>query len=251
MIEEIQLWLHEAGERIKEAIAADDFDVEEKSGRADLVTTVDKATQDFLIKKILAFDPEAKILAEEEGRSTIDSMSGRVFIIDPIDGTLNFVLEQENFCIMLGIYEDGVGQLGFLYDVMKGELYWGGKGYGVYRNKEKLTPPANKELSAGLIGVNGYMYAHNRFHTQELGEESMGVRMSGCAGLEMIAMLKGNHIGYISSLAPWDYAPGCVLLEEFGIRYSNEQGEPMSFDGRERFFAGTPAVFQRYMALLT
>ena len=56
----------------------------------------------------------------------------------------------------------------------------------------------------------------------------MGVRISGCAGLEIIAMLKGNHHGYLSNLSPWDYAAGLVLLEEFGFKYSGITGKPLT-----------------------
>ncbi len=72
-------------------------------------------------------------MAEEEGCNQLSDLDGRVFIIDPIDGTLNFVIEGENFCIMLAVYESGVGKLGFIYDVMRNELFWGGKGIGVYK----------------------------------------------------------------------------------------------------------------------
>ena len=72
-------------------------------------------------------------MAEEEGYNQLADLDGRVFIIDPIDGTLNFVIEGENFCIMLAVYESGVGKLGFIYDVMRNELFWGGKGIGVYK----------------------------------------------------------------------------------------------------------------------
>ena len=81
-----------------------------------------------------------------------------MWIIDPIDGTMNFVMERENFCIMLAVYEDGIGKLGFIYDVMREELYWGGKGLGVYRNNQLLKAPTMKALADGLWGMNAYMH---------------------------------------------------------------------------------------------
>lgn len=61
-------------------------------------------------------------MGEENGQDQTPIDKGRVFVIDPIDGTLNFVMQQENFCIMIAVYEEGVGQLGFIYDVMRDEL---------------------------------------------------------------------------------------------------------------------------------
>ena len=106
----------------------------------DLVTELDKATQDFLIEKIQAFDPEAKILGEENGLDRLSDFSGRVFIIDPIDGTMNFVLEKENFCIMIAVYEEGQGRFGFVYNVMKNEFLLGWSGnWGLLQRKKNRS----------------------------------------------------------------------------------------------------------------
>lgn len=246
MVSEVRVWLEEAAQFIRESLDHT-MTVVEKSGRTDLVTNIDEETQEFLMNKIRSHYPEDKILGEEKGYNTIDSLNGRVWIIDPIDGTMNFVMEQENFCIMLGIFENGIGQLGFIYDVMKNELYWGGKELGVYLNETRLTQPAFGKLSEGLLGLNAHMYGENTHFARVLGNKSMGVRISGCAGLEMIAMLKGNHNGYLSNLSPWDYAAGIVLLEEFGFKYSNLKGTPLSFDGREYFLAGSPETYEEIL----
>lgn len=246
MISEIKSWLEEAAEFIRESLDKT-MTVVEKSGRTDLVTNIDEETQDFLMNKIRCHYPADKILGEEKGYNTIDSLDGRVWIIDPIDGTMNFVMEQENFCIMLGVFENGIGQLGFIYDVMKNELYWGGKELGVYVNNKQLEPPLVGKLAEGLLGTNAYMYGENTHFARIIGNKSMGVRVSGCAGLEMIALLKGNHNGYISNLSPWDYAAGIVLLAEFGFKYSNLKGTPLSFAGREYFLAGSPETYEEIL----
>jgi myo-inositol-1(or 4)-monophosphatase len=242
MVSEIKSWLYEAAAEIRSTLEQE-LTIQEKSGRTDLVTNMDEQTQEFLMKKIQTHYPEDQILGEEKGFTKVSSFQGRVWIIDPIDGTLNFVLEKENFCIMLAVYEEGVGQLGFIYDVIRDEMYWGGKGWGVYVNECPLPQPAMKELSAGLLGMNAYMYGKNIHHARDIGHQTMGIRVCGCAGLEIIAMLKGNHIGYISKLSPWDYAPGLVLLEEFGFKFGNIHGEALTFDGQEYFLAATPNAY--------
>lgn len=243
MIIEIKEWLKEAAGYIQVSLT-NQLTVSQKSGRTDLVTNIDEETQAFFIKKINKHYPDDRILAEEKEFNTIDSLSGRVWIIDPIDGTMNFVMEQENFCIMLAVFEEGIGQLGFIYDVMRDELYWGGKDFGVFLNDQKMSTPKNLSLSEGLLGMNAYMYGENIYSAKEIGRASMGIRISGCAGVELIAMLKGNHIGYISNLSPWDYAAGLVLLEEFGFKYSNIKGTKLSFSKREYFLAATPKAYE-------
>ncbi|WP_265457402.1 inositol monophosphatase family protein [Enterococcus sp. HY326] len=248
-VKEISTWLKEAGATIKTSLTAE-LTIQEKSDRKDLVTNMDKATQRFLIDKIAAVDSSATFLAEEEGYSDQSIKKGRVYVIDPIDGTLNFVLEKENFCIMLAIFEEGVGQLGFIYDVMKEELYWGGPEVGVYCNDRQIKKVADLKLTEGLVGMNAYMYAHNRFNAYDIGEASMGVRVSGCAGIEMIAMLKGTHHSYVSNLSPWDYAAGIVLLSVFGFKYSNADGTPVKFSQREPFIIATPACYEDIFNLM-
>lgn len=250
MINEIKNWIKEAGDLVKEEIAKNDMTIDTKEGRKDLVTSVDKKVQDFLVEQINDFDPDAKILAEEDGRDHLTDFSGRVFIIDPIDGTLNFVLEKENFCIMIGVYEEGQGKLGFIYNVMQDLLLWGGKEIGVFINEENLTVPKDLPLKDGLVGMNSSMYKNNSYNAQIMAERSMGVRMSGCAGLELIGLIKGERNAYVSSLAPWDYAAGSVMLETMGMKVSNINGQSLMFDGREHFIAATPTAYEEMMSLV-
>lgn len=242
IIEHVKGWLSEAADIIRKNVYQE-LTISQKNGRTDLVTNVDEEIQTFLIHQIKKVYPNDKILAEEKGYNSLDCLDGNVWIIDPIDGTMNFVLERENFCVMIALFKDGVGQLGFIFDVMKDELYWGGKGLGVYFNNQKLIRPKNLSLSEGLIGMNAYMYGENIHSAGDIGRASMGIRVNGCAGLELIAMLKGNHLGYISNLSPWDYAAGLVLLEEFGFNYSNIEGQPLAFSGREYFLAATAKAY--------
>ncbi|BCA85977.1 inositol monophosphatase [Enterococcus saigonensis] len=249
MVNEIKSWIYDAGEVIKKSFQTDDLVIDTKSGRTDLVTNLDKATQKFLTQRIMAFDPDAKILGEEDGKDRLEAFSGRVFIIDPIDGTMNFVLEQENFCIMVAVYEDGIGKLGFVYNVMKNEFLWGGRGIGVYCNDEKIEPPKDISLSEGLIGLNHVMYQKDSWHVQKMGEMALGVRMTGCAGYELIGLLMGRRAAYVSRLAPWDYAPGGVLIEELGLRMSNIEGHKLNLVDRELFVAATPKAYENIMEI--
>ncbi|MFV0558526.1 MAG: inositol monophosphatase family protein [Enterococcus sp.] len=248
---EIKGWILEAGEKIKSGLAQNSsLEVLTKKDRKDLVTNVDQEIQQFLVEKILLFDPQAKIMGEENGKDSLTDLSGRVFIIDPIDGTMNFVLERENFCVMVALYEDGVGKLGFIFNVMKNEFVWGGAEIGVFCNDERLPEPLDLSLRDSLVGMNAAMLMKNFKNCQLIGQEALGVRMTGCAGVELSAILLGRRGGYVSNLAPWDYAAGNVLLQAFGFSYGTITGENLRFDGREYYIAGTKSAFAEMLAII-
>lgn len=243
LVTEVKAWVYEAGEMIKEKLNSP-LIVAEKSGKSDLVTNVDKETEAFFIAKIRKHYPDDQILGEEGLGDDVTDFSGRVWVIDPIDGTLNFVKQHENFCTMLAVYEDGIGQLGFIYEVMKDELLWGGRGLGVYLNEKKLDPLKDLSLETGIISVNTQMFVKNLFHVQEACMASLGVRMIGCAGIGFKELIKGNQNAYISNLQPWDYGPGKVLADELGfITASFDEKTPLNLQHKAYTIVATPKTF--------
>ncbi|MGY5339155.1 inositol monophosphatase family protein [Levilactobacillus spicheri] len=202
--------------------------VDEKTSRKDLVTNVDKGNEQFLIGGIRALDPDAQVLGEEGFGDTVTSLAGRVWIVDPIDGTMNFVKQRDHFAMMIGIYQDGVGQLGFIYDVMNDVVYAGGPAVGgVWANDRQLSAPANLALADGLMGMSAPLALHDVAHTQAIVEASSGMRVYGSAGIEIIHVLLGKTLGYISQLKPWDIAAGQILLNTLGVRVSTIDGQPL------------------------
>ncbi len=240
---EVKAWVYEAGEFIKDKLNSP-LIIAEKSGKADLVTNVDKETEAFYIAKIREHYPNDQILGEEGLGDEVTDFSGRVWVIDPIDGTLNFVKQHENFCTMLAVYEDGVGQLGFIYEVMKDELLWGGRGLGVYLNDKEISQVADLPLENGLVSINTQMFVKNLYHLQEACLETLGVRMIGCAGIGFKELIKGNQNAYISCLQPWDYAPGKVLADELGlVTASFETATPLDLRHKAYTICATPTTF--------
>lgn len=202
--------------------------VDEKTGRKDLVTNVDKSNEQFLIQGIRRLDPTAQVLGEEGFGDQVTSVKGRLWIVDPIDGTMNFVKQRDNFAMMIGIYQDGIGQLGFIYDVMKDVLYTGGPQLGgVWANQRQLSAPTNLALAEGLIGMSSPLVIQDIAHTQAIVHASAGMRIYGSAGIEMINIMLGKTLGYISYLKPWDFAAGQVLLNTLGVRTSTIDGQPL------------------------
>lgn len=203
------------------------FNVDEKSGRKDLVTTVDKSNEKKIVTKLRELDPAAQILGEEGFGDQIKATTGRVWLIDPIDGTMNFVMQQNNFAIMISLYEDGVGVLGYIMDVMNQKLYHGGPN-GVFVNDEPLTAPANLHLRDALIGISGPLLIDDNYNMQTIARQSRGPRMYGSAGIEFAKVLTGELIGYISYLRPWDFAAGKILAEALNLQVKTIDGRPLS-----------------------
>lgn len=120
-------WIRDAGEHLmasmKKALI-----IETKSNAADLVTNMDREIEQFLIGKIKETFPHHNILGEEGYGDEVTSSDGVVWLIDPIDGTMNFVHQKRNFAISIGIYENGIGKIGLIYDPVHDELYHALKG---------------------------------------------------------------------------------------------------------------------------
>ncbi|MCH4168082.1 MAG: inositol monophosphatase family protein [Streptococcaceae bacterium] len=227
-------WLKEVRGQIL-AWLDEDFTIEEKTSRSDLVTEVDKAVQDFLVAKINTHFPTDAILAEENGMDKTAIANGAVWVIDPIDGTLNFAVQHDNFAILVAYYFEGEGQFGFVYDVMKNKLFSGGEEFGVQLNGQSLKPVKQKTFSEGLIGVNAGMYRKNVHQVAELADQTLGVRVNGSAGLEFCALFEGKLLGYVSRLCPWDYAAGTIIAEQLGFCYSDLDGEPLDYQSWQPF----------------
>lgn len=242
--QQILSWLDEAKEIITSKIN-NELDIQEKTNPSDLVTEVDKEVEKFFVDKINSYWPEDQILGEEGyGDQHIDLNRGTTWIIDPIDGTLNFVKQRENFAIMIGIYENSHVQQGYIYNVMRDELVYAIKGYGVYCNDQPVKKPEDLDLHEGLYSSSSIFYIGtkelNDFH-YELAKDALGVRSKGSAGLEAVELAKGNTVGYTAhTLMPWDIAAGKVIVDELGLKMTNFAGEEPSLIKRESIIMGTP-----------
>lgn len=193
------------------------FNVAEKTSARDLVTTVDKQNEKMIDERLKTIDPACRIVSEEGFGDQVDDLKGHVWIVDPIDGTMNFVMQKRNFAIMMGLYVDGQPTLGYIMDVVEGTLYHGGKGMGVFANQQRLHTPENKSLADSLMVMNGYLTMNNVHGLQKAARKARGLRMYGSAGIEMIYVLTGCLGAYVSHLHPWDLAAGRVLAEELGL----------------------------------
>ena len=210
----------------------EDLQVERKSSPTDLVTRLDKEVQQLLVDRIKSSYPEDLICAEE-GCLRAAVGQGCVWVIDPIDGTNNFVAQQEDFAVMLAYFEDGVGKFGVIYDVMKGDCYHGGGAFPPCRNNDPLPTFKRKPLQEFLVAGNSGMFESNEWGLGDLGRAALGVRVYGSAAISFAKVLSGRLLTYITYLQPWDYASASILGESLGYRLLTVSGEPADFTTRQ------------------
>ena len=221
--------VRQAGGFIRQHLS-DDLEISEKTHFDDLVTNLDREVQEQILTQILSTFPKDHVLAEENDVRH-DIKDGNVWVLDPIDGTTNFIVQRDNFAVMLAYYESGIGKIGVILDVMSDNLYWG-DGTSAYKNEAQIHLTV-KPLRQSLIGVNTYMYRTNAGGLLDLSHESLGVRAIGSAGIEYVNILEGKIWGYFSNLSPWDYAAGAVLIAPFGYITQQIDGRPLAFEGRQ------------------
>lgn len=209
-------WLDESRKLIYQDLATH-LTVNEKTNKRDLVTNADKQNEQFLTQKVKSLMPHANILGEEGFGNAVKTMQGAVWFIDPIDGTMNFIKQHDDFAVMLALYVDGKPKLGWIMDVDKNIVYHGGPDIGIWRNQEKMESPLDKRLDEGLIEVSGSRLLMNEMHLMDIAKMALGVRIIGSAGMSFIKVLEGKAVGYVSKMNPWDFAAAKVLLESLKI----------------------------------
>lgn len=236
-------WLEEAGNRIFMSLEQSNIEVDTKADRNDLVTNVDKATERYFANKIAEHFPNHRLLGEEGYGEEITSLEGIVWVLDPIDGTVNFVEQRRNFAISLGIYKEGIGELAYIYDIIAGEFYFAKRGEGAFVNDEPIPILApDKKLKNALVIIN--TAAMRKFpQTLEVIRNARGLRLYGAATLEYMAVATGRADAYISAnLSPWDIGAGKIIAEEVGAIVTRADGNPMTITEKGDSFVASPGV---------
>lgn len=208
--------------------------IDSKAGSANFVTEYDTRVQGALREGLGRLLPEARFVGEE-GEGTDSSGGGLCFVVDPIDGTTNFIKDYHMSCISVGLLREGVPELGVIYNPYLDEMYWARRGRGAWCNGKPIHVSAQPlERGIVLFGTSPY--------SRELARESfrmaydyflraMDVRRSGSAALDLCAIAAGRAELYFELiLQPWDYAAGALLVEEAGGRVTCIDGTALRFD---------------------
>ena len=195
-------------------------DIDEKAGHANFVTAYDKKVQSELQAKLLAILPEAVFVGEEEDVH-VSVENGYAFIVDPIDGTTNFIKDYHASAISVGLTKDGKRYMGVVYNPYLDEVFTAVKGQGAFLNGKPIHV-SNQPLENGVVifGTAPY-YEELAKASFDMAYEyfckALDVRRSGSAALDLCNIAAGRaELFFELRLCPWDYAAGSLIVEEAG-----------------------------------
>jgi myo-inositol-1(or 4)-monophosphatase len=249
-------WIQEAGETVREFLRRGEMRFETKARATDLVTVMDWEVERLLSENILDRFPGHRILGEEGIAGRPDHLDGWVWVIDPLDGTSNFVSQQRDFVISLALYHEGEGMFGIIYDVMADELVHAVRGGGAFLNGRRLeTSSPGITLTDALVGLEFYIPTTELLRTGqrllELGPRVRGIRCYGATALALAKVACGQLDAYLTPLTnPWDHAAGRILVEEAGGMVSDFAGRPLPLDRRTSVLACRPEIYGELLAFV-
>ena len=198
----------------------------ENKGLTDLVTTVDKEVDIFLRREIKKYFPDIGVLTEEGGEE--QGFFNRKFVIDPLDGTTNFVKGYPNFCISVALLEDNQVTFGIVYNPINFDMYCAELGRGAFKNGVKIAVSKIRDLRSSLLAT-GFPYDFSFYSNfpqfEALFRKTLSVRVDGSAALDLARVGEGVIDGYWEKgLSIWDIAAGSLIVREAGGIVSDFSG---------------------------
>ena len=235
MIRELEALVREAGELARSKTLSGQVHVK---GTSDFVTDADLAVSRFLMEALVRLVPGSHVLSEEDTRA--DSLQGKLFIVDPIDGTTNLMYRLGLSAISCAYAEDGEVLLGVIYNPFTDELFTAERGKGACLNGQPIRVNGDRTIRDALIGMEAgpATLAQQGPFLQKIGELHMqcrGVRFTGSAAIDLAYAAAGRLTAVaFHYLYPWDFAAGWLILSEAGGRLTQLDGGEPVLSGRSR-----------------
>ena len=201
-------------------------------GRANFVTQVDVQVQEYLRQELKKLYPEVKLFAEEQVRISMNPKEA-YWILDPIDGTQNFIRHTSTSAVSLAYYAGGALQFGVIYNPFLEETFYASQGQGAFLNGQPLHVTTNSSLAECLVAIGTSPYereyaASNWPLFAEVFSRCMDIRRGGSASLDLAYVAAGRFDAYLEHyLKPWDMAAGLVIIREAGGQITNFAGSPI------------------------
>lgn len=230
----------------------DRLEIATKKNANDLVTSVDTASEAEIIHTIKKAYPDHSILGEESGViESPNNINQVVWIIDPLDGTLNFVHGVPQFCVSIAVQVKGVVEHGVIYNPISDELFTATKGAGAALNDRRIRVSECKNIGTALIGT-GFAFRMSGepidtavHRVRNVLEQCGDLRRLGSAALDLAFVAAGRLDGYWEAgLNAWDVAAGALMVREAGGFVTDFAGTDKFIESRT-IVAGTPKVFPR------
>jgi myo-inositol-1(or 4)-monophosphatase len=213
----------------------------EYKGLNDMVSYVDKEVEQKIVQHLEKLLPNSGFIAEESGEK---HGKGYIWIVDPLDGTTNFIHGIPLFSISIALLKNDELQLGVVHEVMQDECFSAVKGRGAFLNGKKIQISPEKELKQSLVAT-GFPYQdfgrlQNYMDTfTDLMQKSHGIRRLGSAAVDLSFVACGRVEGFFEyGLKPWDVAAGILIVQEAGGKVTDFEGGNNSIFGRELLAAG-------------
>ncbi|MFC6197497.1 inositol monophosphatase family protein [Ponticaulis profundi] len=194
-----------------------------RKGPGDFVTNADHRAEEVIYNELSKARPGYGFVMEERGVVEGTDKTNR-FIVDPLDGTLNYMHGIPHFAVSIGHERDGQLHAGVIFDVLRGDIYWAERGHGAWLESRRLRVAARTKLSQAVIATGapyiGQEEERHRLFLSELAyltQETTGIRRFGSAALDLAFVAAGRFDGFWErNLKPWDIAAGIVLVREAG-----------------------------------
>ena len=223
----------------------------------DFVTEVDQAAERAIIDVLTQAYPDHAILAEESGASAnLHDDNENVWIIDPLDGTTNFIHGFPQYAVSIALQQRGQITQAVIYDPTRNELFTATKGAGAFLNDKRIRVAKRDKLAEALIGT-GFPYSDLSKLDQYLKmfkvmtEKTAGLRRPGAAALDLAYVAAGRLDGFFEkNLKPWDMAAGALLVTEAGGIVANFSGEA-DYLYKGDVIAGSPKIFSQMLNTLS
>ena len=225
--------------------------VKEKAGdAANMVTLYDVSVQNFLISEIQKAIPEACFIAEEKENDK-EALRGKYcFIIDPIDGTANFIHEYNHSCISLAMFSGGEAVFSAVYDPYLKEMFSAIKGGGAFLNGKKMTV-SSRDMAHSILAFGSAPYFKDTLGAktfklaEKLYRQCSDVRRCGSAALDLAYLAAGrNDMFFELALYPWDVAAAHLLIKEAGGIITDAEGKEIDFSERCPVIAANKVLYQ-------
>ena len=221
----------------------------------DFVTEIDHASERVIIETLLGAYPDHGIWAEESGREHGRAASDHVWLIDPLDGTTNFIHGFPVYCVSIALLVKGRVEQAVVYDPTRNDLFTSTRGRGAFLNDRRIRVSKRTQLKESLIATgfpfrpgddfNGYLRM-----MAEVMQRTAGLRRPGAAALDLAYVAAGYTEGFFETgLSPWDVAAGSLLVTEAGGLIGNFTGDADFLEQRE-CLAGSPRIYGQLVKIL-
>jgi myo-inositol-1(or 4)-monophosphatase len=221
----------------------------------DFVTEVDHASEAIIIETLLTAYPDHGILAEESGSTHGNPNADHIWIIDPLDGTTNFIHGFPVYCVSIALQVRGKIEQAVIYDPSRNDLFTATKGRGAYMNERRIRVSKRVRLEECLISTGFPFRKGDNFNNYlrmmgDVMQRTAGLRRPGSAALDLAYVAAGFTDGFFETgLSPWDVAAGSLLVTEAGGLVGNFTGESDFLEQKE-CLAGAPRIYGQLVSIL-